>query len=324
MLDLSSLEQVAITGATGFIGCHLVHELASAGCTPILFARTSRNDRWVTGQEKRVRWVELDITETGRVQEALQNLKPRVLIHLAGTRGRGDVRGAEVACEELNVGATVNLLRAAMVTGVQRIVIVGSAEEYGNQRGLQHEALPARATSTYGISKARVSKQAMRMHSEEDCPVVIVRPFSVYGPGQPSDMFIAEAVNAAVRNVEFRMSNGKQKRDLIFVDDVVRGLIAAASASDVEGRIINLGSGLAHPLCDVARRIWELAGAQAPLLIGARQSPAEELYDTWADIRLARQLLDWVPGVSLESGLERTVECEREQRGPRVQACQVT
>ena len=324
MPDLFSLERVAITGATGFIGRHLVRKLVSAGCQPVLLARKLINDGWVKGLEERIRWVEVDLTETGSVQEHLRNLRPRTLIHLAGTRGRGDVRGAKVACEELNFRATLDLLRASMDAGVQRIVIIGSAEEYGNQPGPQHEALPFKATSPYGISKARATEHAMRMHADSGCPVVIVRPFSVYGPGQPGDMFIAEAVDAAVRNVEFRMSDGYQKRDLIFVEDVVRGLIAAAGASNVEGHIINLGSGLAQPLRDVARRIWRLADAQAPLLIGARKSPPDELYDTWADIKLARRLLDWEPGVSLESGLEQTIECARKRLGQRVQTCQAT
>jgi nucleoside-diphosphate-sugar epimerase len=209
-----------------------------------------------------------------------------------------------------------------MAAGVQRIVIVGSAEEYGNQPGPQHEALPINATSPYGISKARTTEHAMRMHAEAGCPVVIVRPFSVYGPDQPSDMFIAEAVDAAVRNVEFRMSHGEQKRDLIFVEDVVRGLIAAACAPDVEGAIINLGSGLNHSLRDVARRIWDLADAQSQLLIGARESTAEELYDTWADIELGQRLLEWKPNISIESGLERTIDYAREQLWQTVQTCQ--
>ena len=322
MPDLSSLERVAITGATGFIGRHLVSKLVAAGCAPVLLVRKPAQSDRVKRPDAGLRSVELDLTETSSVQEAIQGLKPRVLIHLAGTRGRGDVRGVEVACEELNVRATINLLRAATTAGVQRIVIVGSAEEYGNQPGPQNEALPIRATSAYGISKARATGEALKMHAEAGCPVVVVRPFSVYGPGQPIHMFIAEAVNAAVRNIEFRMSRGEQKRDLIFVEDVVRGVIAAACASAVEGKIINLGSGLTHSLRDVGRRIWELTGAQSQLMIGARQTPAEELYDTWADISLAQRLLDWEPGVSLESGLERTIDFARRQLGETAQRCQ--
>ena len=324
MQNQSSLENVVVTGASGFIGSHLVRELVSTGCKPVLLTRELENDGRLNMLDEELLWVRLDLTETNSVREFFRNSKPRVLIHLAGTRGRGDVRGAQVACDELNFRATIDLLRAAMAARVQRIVIVGSAEEYGNQPGPQLEALPIKATSAYGISKARATEQVMRMHAEAGCPVVIVRPFSVYGPGQPSDMFIAEAVAAAVRNVEFRMSHGDQKRDLIFVGDLVRGLVAAASAPDVEGCMINLGSGQTHSLRDVARRIWEISGAQSPLLIGGRQAASEELYDSWADITLARKLLQWEPRITLESGLEQTIAHARQKQGELFRRCQAT
>jgi len=311
-------KEVVITGASGFIGRHLVRQLIAEGCSPILTTRKLKRDNPVDQQR---RWFELDLTDHGRSRELFQSLKPRVLIHLAGTRGRGDARGADVACDELNVRATVELLESAVACGIERIVIVGSAEEYGNQPGPHDESSPAQSASTYGHSKAIASSHALRLYREVGCPVVIVRPFTVYGPDQPIDMFVAEAVDAAVRGLDFRMSEGNQKRDLVFVEDVVRGLIAAATAPNIEGRVINLGSGIARSLREVAQCIWKIAGASAPLLIGARKAQPEELSDTWADISLARRLLGWTPRVSLETGLERTIDHVRRQLGEKTQKC---
>jgi nucleoside-diphosphate-sugar epimerase len=138
-------------------------------------------------------------------------------------------------------------------------------------------------------------------------------------------MFVAEAVDSAVHNVEFRMSRGEQKRDLIFVEDVVEGLIAAALAERIEGKVVNLGTGQCHPLREVAQLIWKVTGATAPLLVGARNAPEEELYDTCADISVARRLLDWNPRVDLEAGLRRTIDFAREKNRTQAQAytCQV-
>jgi nucleoside-diphosphate-sugar epimerase len=208
-----------------------------------------------------------------------------------------------------------------MSSGVARIVLIGSAEEYGNQRGPQQESSSPQPTSVYGNSKAIATANALKMHKERGCPVVIVRPFTVYGPDQPIEMFVAEAVDAAVRGTEFRMSEGYQKRDLVFVEDVVTGVIAAATVPNIEGQIINLGSGAAHSLRDVAQRIWEIARARSLLMIGARNAQPEELYDTWADITLARQLLNWTPSVSLNTGLERTIDHVRSQLEERSQRC---
>jgi nucleoside-diphosphate-sugar epimerase len=313
MPDLSSLEQVAVTGATGFIGNQLVRALVRAGCRPILLARSRKGQEPLADLDEQVRWTQIDLTENGSIRDVLQRESPNTLFHLAGTRGLGDARGASTACVELNFHATARLLEEAMRAGVRRIVMAGSAEEYGNQPGPLYEGLPLRAASPYGISKASATSHALALHEREGCPVVIVRPFSVYGPGQPCHMFVAEAVDSAVRDVAFKMSRGEQKRDLIFVEDVVRGLIDAACAEGVEGCVINLGTSQSHRLRDVAERIWEMTGSQAPLLIGARNAPAVELYDTWADITLARRLLKWEPRVNLESGLKRTIDFAREQ-----------
>ena len=302
---MSFLERVAVTGATGFIGSHLVRQLASKERRLTLISRA-----------------QADLTDGNSIREILRKEKPVTLFHLAGTRGRADARGAREACDELNFRATAALLEAAMLAGVRRIVIAGSAEEYGNQPGPLSESLPSKATTAYGISKARATARALEMHAREGLPVTIVRPFSVYGPGQPRDMFVAEAVDQAVQHADLRMSHGEQKRDLIFVEDVVRGLVAAATAEGVEGKIINLGTAQAHRLRDVAERIWEMTGARGRLLVGARATAPDELYDTWADVTLARRLLGWEARTQLESGLRRTIDFAREQLGTKAQQCQ--
>lgn len=309
MTPKSFLEKVAVTGATGFIGSHLARALATKECRLTLISRAQIEN---SSDGKRC-WAQADLTDSNSIRDILQREKPATLFHLAGTRGRRDARGAREACEELNFRATAALLETAMRAGVRRVVIAGSAEEYGNQPGPLDESLPSKATSAYGISKAKATAYALEMHAREGLPVTVVRPFSVYGPGQPRDMFVAEAVDQAVRHANLRMSRGEQKRDLIFVDDVVRGLIAAATAEDVEGKIINLGTGQAHRLRDVAERIWDIAAARGRLLAGARAAAPDELYDTWADVTLARKLLGWEVRTELENGLRRTIDFAREQ-----------
>jgi nucleoside-diphosphate-sugar epimerase len=318
MPDLCFLEKVAITGATGFIGSHLTRLLVSAGCRPALLARSQRHDRLLAGLEGRVRWVQCDLTDADSIRDALGREKPRTLFHLAGTRGRG----AEPDCATLNFYGTARLLELAQENQVRRIVIAGSAEEYGNQPGPLNEDLSLKPCTEYGISKALATNQALALYARQECPVVIARPFTVYGPGQPAEMFIAQAIESAVRNVPFKMSSGEQKRDLVFVDDVVKGLIGAAIATGVEGRVINLGTGRAHQLRDVAGRVWKMTGTRAPLLIGAIRPAPEELCDTWADISLARTRLRWEPSVDLDDGLRHTITFARMQYRERTQRCQ--
>jgi nucleoside-diphosphate-sugar epimerase len=304
-----------VTGASGFIAGHLARTLGAVGCELVLVSRSPRGADGARGD--RVRWLQTDLTDADRLETILRDEAPEAIFHLAGTRGRGAARPF-LACAEVNLCGTLRVLEAARrAAPAARILLTGSAEEYGDQAGQQAETLPLQPSTPYGLSKAAATQVAQAMHAESGCRVVILRLFSVYGPGQPDDMFVAEAVDCAVRGVPFRMSRGEQRRDLIFVQDVVDALVAAASAPDIDGSVINVGSGHAHRLRDVAQRIWELAGSRAPLLIGAREAPASEQADTWADIAKARDLLRWEPRVDLERGLELTVRSARERSSAR-------
>src|SRR5262249_45834847 len=296
---LPCLEKVAITGGTGFIGGHLVRHLVLSGCRPTLLGRFCKHSNLESDLEDHISRVPCDITDSESVRVAIENEKPQTLFHLAGTRGSGE--GAE--CAVLNFHGTASLLEVARRNRVRRIVLAGSAEEYGNQPGPLGEWLSLKPCSQYGNSKALATWHALALYARQECPVVVVRPFSVYGPGQPHEMFIAQAVERAVRNARFEMSLGEQKRDLVFVDDVVRGLISAAIVPHIEGRVVNLGTGRAYRLREVARRIWEMSGSSAPLIIGALQPGTEELCDTWADTTMAREILDWEAEIDLDEGL---------------------
>jgi nucleoside-diphosphate-sugar epimerase len=301
--------KVLVTGAGGFIAGHLVPALADSGSDIVLLSRSPRRaNGW---SSDRVRWVQTDLRDESRLATILGEEAPDVVFHLAGTRGRG-TPAPFLGCAEVNVSDTLRLLEAARrVAPATRFVLTGSAEEYGGHAGRQAEDLPLRPTSPYGLSKAAATRFALELAAQGGCPVVVLRLFSVYGPGQPPDMFVAEAVDCAVRGLPFRMSRGDQRRDLVFVADVVDALIRTARLPDVAGTVINVGTGEAHPLREVAERIWQLAASDGPLLVGAREASGAEAVDTWADIGRARALLGWEPRTGLDAGLRQTIEWAR-------------
>jgi|HubBroStandDraft_6_1064221.scaffolds.fasta_scaffold18249_2 nucleoside-diphosphate-sugar epimerase len=322
MRDLRSLEKIAVTGATGFIGAHVVSELVASGCRLILSVRSPKDRDRFGPYGANLRAELLDPGDPASLAGFIRKERPSVVIHLAGTRGRTKWERAAVACLESNTLATVRLLSAALDTGVKRIVVMGSAEEYGSQSGPLNESLPVVPDSPYGISKAAATALALALHRSDACPVVVLRPFSVYGPGQPLDMFIAEAVAAAVRNAPFRMTEGLQRRDPVFVRDVVRAIIAAAATPRIDGNVINIGCGQAYRLKDVASMIWKLTGSASPLLIGERHDPSDRFTDTWANVDKARTLLGWEAQTNLEAGLAETIAFARQSIREDKQLCQ--
>lgn len=312
MLEKLANKKILVTGGTGFIGRAVVRGLIKSGMSPIVLTRESGVERLPASWIEKVRTAKIDLLEPEAIRNWTETEKPDIVFHFAGTTGRGDATGD--LCHRLNFLATAHFCDVLAKTGCERLILLGSADEYGYQSGAQSENLPAKPVSPYAISKAQATEYALGKFREENLKAVVVRLFTAYGVEQPPFMFVAEAINCALENRVFRMSAGTQQRDLIFIEDAARALLLAATTSEAAGKIINVGSGKATPLRDVARLIWKISEADENLLkIGELTATTAQNHDTWADISLARKLLKWQPTVSLEEGLRRTVEEKREQ-----------
>src|SRR5262249_27498792 len=144
----------------------------------------------------RHRWAGMDLEDPASLERALGEEPPEVLFHLAGTRGRRPAQGTgpAAACAAVNGLGTVRLLGAAERGGVRRIVTLSSADAIGNHPGPANEDVPLRPRTAYGVSMAASAQFAQALHAAQACPVVVLRLFSVYGPDQPAEMFVAQAV----------------------------------------------------------------------------------------------------------------------------------
>lgn len=302
-------QRILITGATGFIGRKLVHTLLDAGHT--LSALTMPGDAMVLPEQ--VRCIECDITDAAGVTEAFREVKPAVVFHLAAAGVTNPGLPLQVACD-VNVGGVINVLEAARtLSGVQRIVLVGSSYEYGAQQS--DDTLDP--FNAYSASKAAAWAFSRAAFNAWKLPVVWVRPFQVYGPGQRERALIPAAINAALNNEDFRMTAGEQRRDFIYVSDVIDGLVAAMVSPDIEGRILDLGTGTMHKLLDVIERIWALTGAQSDICAGALPYRPGEVPAIPANYIRTRILTGWQAQVELDDGLGQTIHAMQKNRAQR-------
>lgn len=292
-------DRVLVIGGTGFLGRHLVKALLPQSSDVIVASRAA------APQEAGVKSLAVDLAKPASAYDLVREVRPTTVFYLAGVRPQtpdGNPRGTA----EINLIAPAEVLRASSERNVERIVLLGSAEEYGDQPCPTDEDAPLCPTTAYGASKAAMSIHALTLHRATQTPVVIMRPFSVYGAGAPRTMFIAEAMDCAARGLPFSMTHGAQRRDFVYVDDIVDGLVAGASVREAVGQAFNLGTGISHSLRDVAHQIWAISGTRAALKMGTKAPAMGDLAETRADNRRARLTLGWQPRVSLSEGLRRT------------------
>lgn len=307
------LERPLIIGGTGFIGSNITAELVKLGCQPTVVSRNNARHNLIGEAESRTNFIELDMRNTVLTKEFILDLQPTLIINAASTFGLEDYNGQ--SARQINFDAYQNLLESALAARTSRIILFGSADEYGYQPTPQNENLTLNPNSPYANSKAEVTQLVKQMYEAQNLPAVILRPFTVYGTAQPKGMFLSDAIRCALDNELFEMSEGKQLRDYVFIADFVRAVICAVNAVGIEGQVFNIGSGTARPLREIAKKVWEISGAdQALLKIGARKASISELHNTCADISKAADVLKWQPEISLEEGLNQTIRSIKNQR----------
>ncbi len=173
-----------------------------------------------------------------------------------------------------------------------------------------HENLPVNTPiSPYAASKKGAEVFAYTYHYLYGIDVAVVRYFTVYGPAGRPDMSIFRFIKWIEESqLVVVYGDGTQSRDFTYVEDIARGTVNALSVTGYE--IINLGSDDPHSLNEVIERIEQLTGKKAN--IEFRDFEKTDIKATWADIRKAEELLGWQPQISLDEGLRRSVEWNRE------------
>ncbi len=303
--------RVLVTGATGFLGRALTRRLLAAGATTTLLARpatAARLEGELAGRAAVHGAAASDAEAVGRV---LAEAAPEVVFHLAAfTDPSRDLAVSEAALEA-NLVATAVLARAASAVGVAAFVATGTCEEYGRAETALAETAPLRPLSPYSAAKAAATLWLEMMHRSHGLPAVILRPFLVYGPGQPPDRLVPAAILDALAGRDFAMTDGRQHRELTYVDDVVDGVLRAGVSAAAVGEVVNLASGEERTVRDIVCEIYRRIGGAGRPRPGALPPRPNEMHRFAADTEKAARLLGWRATTPLAQGLERTIAWAR-------------
>ena len=294
-------QKILVTGASGFIGPHLCRRLCRSGADVHAISRKA-----YSSNENCPHWWHGDLTDISTVHNLLNTIRPDVIFHMAG-RADG-TRDLELVLPTFhsNLTTTVNLLTVATEIGCRRILLPGSLEE---PDVANTEVVPS---SPYASSKWASSAYARMFHKLYKTPIVILRVFMTYGPGkQDTRKLIPYVVTSLLSGQTPKLSSGQRKIDWIYIDDVIDGLISAAQAPDVEGRMIDLGSGSLVSIQTIVKQLVNMTDSNLKPLFGtAPDRPMEQV--RVANTANTRALIGWKPKTPLERGLKYTVNWYRE------------
>lgn len=289
-----------VTGGAGFIGSHIVDALVGRGDEVHVI------DNLVAGKWERVNpkanFHEKDIRDFDAIAPLFADA--HVVFHLAALpRVQPSIKDP-LTSHGVNSGGTMNVLVAARDAGVKRFVYSASSSAYGNQDTLPlHEGMEARPMSPYALQKYTGELSCKLFSQLYGLPTVSLRYFNVYGSRQTTEADGAYATvigiflgqRAAGRPMSV-VPDGTQSRDFTHVRDVVRANLLAAESDKVgKGEVINIGTGRAYSINDVAAMI-----GGPTVFVEPRLEPKRTL----ADITKAKELLGWEPTVDFKQGIE--------------------
>jgi len=311
-------ELVAVTGAEGFIGSHLVEELVAKGCRvrAMVLYNSFGSWGWLERLDEDVMAnveVQLgDVRDAGSVMNLMRDVD--VVYHLAALIAIPFSYIAPRTYVETNIGGTLNVLEAARTLGTRRIVQTSTSEVYGTARIVPiPETHPLQAQSPYSASKIGADKLVESYHLSFGLPVVTLRPFNAYGPRQSARAVIPTIISQiAAGNSVIKLGSLDPTRDFTFVKDTARAFVAVGAAEPalVEGKTLNAGSGRDISIGDLVLRIANIMGEEIDVVADApRQRPADsEVMRLLADSSAMTKATGWSPSVTLDQGLAITCE----------------
>ena len=299
-----SKKRILVTGATGFIGSHLIARLIDeAANVGAIIRKIVPSDK-----QSNLQILQTDLLDFTTLQGRVRKFQPDVVYHLAGVRPFGNTWQSIQQAYQTNFLATMNLLRSLEGINTQAIILIGSAAEYGKGAAPYREEQTLRPISAYGASKAAATILGLFCHEYFKLPIIIVRPSVVYGPGQGEHFFLSQMCKTILDERPFFMSPGDQYRDFIYISDVVDALLLLATKPEAVGGIFNIGSGISYPLRYIAELASKYLGGKNLLRVGAKDYAPDEQYAYVVNIHLAQQVLKWQPRIGLEEGLAATIE----------------
>jgi nucleoside-diphosphate-sugar epimerase len=293
-----SRPRVLVTGGTGFVGRALVPRLLARADVTLLLLEEYAGGLPLPAPLDRLR-PEFDVAygdlrNYQLTARAVRQAAPERVIHLAAA-GVSDPYLNPHTTVSHNVGGALNLLRACFEGGQTQQLIVARTPG---------ETAP---TSPYAASKAAAWAFCAMYARSAGWPIHGAMIFQAYGPGQPPHLLVAAALAAARAGQEFPMTDGRQAKDWVYIDDVADGLLALLGAELPPGTTVELGTGQATEVRTVVEQLYALVGRGGRPLPGALPSRPGEAERQAADAAMTAALISWRARVGLDEGLARLV-----------------
>lgn len=316
-------KRIFLTGGAGFIGTKLC-ELLEKNNNILIYDNLYRNSIKDTNllNKDNIKLINGDVLDLDKLKKTIEEFNPQIIIHLAAVAGIDTVIKSPIKTMEVNLIGTYNLLKSLEknISSVERFVDFSTSEVFGSyaykvdEKNTTNLSAVGEARWVYQVSKIAGEHLVHSYYKEKRLPIVSIRPFNIYGPGQIGEGAIHKFVVGAINNQDIEIhGDGDQIRSWCYIEDFIQGILLVLEKEEAIGHSFNIG----NPKGTIT--INHLA--ELIILLSNSKSKLKYIPKNYVDVELripsiekSKQLLGFFPKVDLKEGLLKTIEWYRKKR----------
>lgn len=291
-------KKVLITGGNGYLGRHLATSLREAGAKVFIMDKN--------GDETSENTFILDITDRELLTNAIHIIQPDIVFHLAASLNRDRNFDSFDDIHSINFDGTLNLLMALQDVDYENFIFASTSEIYGSNEAPFVESQIPDPASPYSLTKVFSENLIKTFSKTYNKKFTILRIFNFFGKGMSPQFFIPQMMSSLRNNTPFEMTEGEQKRDFLYLDDLLEAMLLCASCTG-RNESFNVCSGEAVTLKQLVLEMKLKLNSKSDIVFGALPYRSNEVWNMVGDNSKIREALGFVPKYNLGKGIEQMI-----------------
>jgi len=308
--------RVLVTGATGFIGSHLLERLTQIGGHDLCAMQRHATGDDLVNAEGSAKIVSCDLCDRAAVRKAVRELQPEAVFHLASISPVSYSYDHPNAVLEANLTGTVNLAEACLreAPRFEHFLFASTSEVFGNGPLPKREDTPQAPNSPYSVSKHAAEKYLQYMWQAYRFPTTILRPFNTYGRRDNANYLVERMLVQMLSGDTVKLGDPTPERDLLYIQDHVDAYMKCfANPQASIGDVFVFGTGEKISVRALADRMRAVTGFRGEILWNTIPRRPLDIQSVYCDASKAKSILGWEARVSLDEGLRRTADFWRKK-----------
>ena len=304
-------KNIIVTGSSGFIGKNLLIRLIKSGATVHAFSRKELIIAESNDLIKKTNVHLVDLLNYDHTEEVIKYINPEYIFNFATPQFNSASASEYLIADQHSKSIIINLLTACLkIDHLSGFIHAGSSLEYQPTKRPIKESENINPYSFKGIIKANESHVCQYYARKYKLPIYIARIFRAYGPWEQKERLIRKSIRAIYNGTGISLVSDNIKKDFIYIDDLIDGLLLLAIKHPQTGSVFNFGSGMSYSVQEIVKILEHIIGKEMNVRRDTYPLKDTDLNYHVADISKAKEMLNWEPKTSITDGLKKVMNWE--------------